>query len=129
MLTSNSDIIDIRRFLVLILPEYLHWEPEVLQLELQSNGAVEFSDLLWEKVQVILTLQKTHNFYDDAAVFHKILLVVNNIIPSFNIYEFLEPQMIAGGLVEVDKFFDDLFGIDVPVKDLLDYEPYLLGFS
>jgi hypothetical protein len=125
MLTSSSDIIDIRKFLVLVYPEYLFWEPEVLQLELEESKSVEYSDILWEKVQVVLTLQKTHNFYDDAAVFHKVLLVVNNILPSFGIYEYLEPEMIAVGLVEVDKFLDDLFEIDIPVKDLLDYEPSL----
>jgi len=77
---------------------WLEWDPQTLWLEIQDDFGVEVSDEVRDKINALRTFFMTREFWDDYAVFEKIILAFNDRYVDVENIQVCLPEELGYGL-------------------------------
>ena len=100
--------------------EAFNWEQDTLDRELHGDFGVMLPQINRDKLQAVITLQTTNQFYTDWPMFNNICEALNNDPVDFEILDLVPPEYMAWGITEAALFEDP--------KNLMEFDPEVKTF-
>ncbi len=99
-ISKTSKAAPLAKALIDLDKDWVLWEPETLWAEVRRATGAAPSEILKGKIQGIKTLLTTDAFWRDHLAFEKVVVALNNRVPTFDQYQHPSPAMIALAIAE-----------------------------
>ena len=94
---------------------WLEWDPQTLWMELEEDFLVQVSDEVRDKINALRTLLTTRDFWDDFAVFEKIVIAFNDRYVNTEHIQVCLPEELGYGLTVVNSVVVHPFSREIKV--------------
>lgn len=93
--------------------KWIHWDPDELWDRIKNDFRQDINDIAKNKIQSLRTLQIIDRYWREPEVFENVSSSFNDMVPYFNITEFLTPSQMSfsidiSSLIDDHKFEEDI---------------------